>query len=224
MVTTGHNDRVVPRVSRQSVTLWALYDFGASIASMAFLVYFSQWLVIDSKQSELSYNLLYVYSSILLLISAPFTSVLIDKTRQKIYALRSLTLWQFGFLILCSCLASYFKMSKSLIIGIMIVYVLANYFHQFAMVFYNALLPNVAPAGAEGRVPGVGQAARWMGALVALALCVRLSAKPYSILGHAGRSQTFLPATVLALIVTIPSLFLRINRSEEHTSELQSPM
>jgi len=33
--------------STKSVTLWALYDFGNTIAIMVFVLYFSQWLVVD---------------------------------------------------------------------------------------------------------------------------------------------------------------------------------
>ena len=54
-----------------NTAVWILYDFANSILMITFFMYFSQWLVIERGVTDLWFNLLFVFSTILLLIAAP---------------------------------------------------------------------------------------------------------------------------------------------------------
>src|SRR3989344_6086126 len=83
---------------RRNIFLWALYDFANSIVLIAFLFYFSQWLVVDHGKPSWWFNGSLVASSALFIITAPFLSKRIDRTKNKINGLRLWTALSFiGF-------------------------------------------------------------------------------------------------------------------------------
>lgn len=194
---------------RKPVFLWALYDFAVSISTMAFLLYFSQWMVVNHGIADFWYNAIFIVSSLLLLASGPVTAVIADRSAAKVPFWQNTTLLQFAFLLIASVVASYFAGTTAMIVVVIVCYTLSNYFHQFAMIFYNALLPDVSDRKSEGTISGLGQFGRWMGTVVGLLVIIPFAHASYHFLGAPGRSQTFLPATLISLALVIPALFLR---------------
>lgn len=194
---------------KHTVALWAFYDFANSIVVVVFLLYFSQWLVVDHGVADIWYNLIFVISSLLLVLTAPITAYIADRRTIKMPYLRLLTLSEFLFLILASVLAAYFAVTPVVLISAAVCFLLSNYLHQFALIFYNSLLPSIADRKSEGRISGYGLAAKFSGTVAGLAVAVPLSNRYIALLGNPGRSQTFLPAVFIALLLTIPPLYIR---------------
>jgi UMF1 family MFS transporter len=196
-------------MERKTVALWALYDFANSTAIAVFLLYFSQWLVVDQHVSDIWYNLIFVGSSALLILTAPLASIAADRRGIKMPYLRILTICQFLFLILTSVTASYFPPSVLVFVLAGLCFMISNFLHQFALVFYNALLPSIAVVKSRGFTSGIGLSAKFLGTIFGLAITLPLSHASFTLLGHPGRSQTFLPASIVALLLTVPPFFIK---------------
>lgn len=194
--------------NRKPLFLWALYDFSTTIVIIVFLVYFSQWLVVENHVADFWYNLIFVAASLLLVVTVPIASVAADKRKNRMSFLRVITLLQFCFFFLTGAVAAYFPRTSSTIVLAGILYLFSIYLHQFALVFYNALLPDIAASGAVGAGSGLGQSAKSLGTVAGILLSIPLAHGSFRFLGHAGRSQTFLPATVIALLLVLPCLWL----------------
>src|SRR3989344_4371249 len=85
---------------KKKIAYWVLYDFGNSFVLIAFLFYFSQWLVIDQGKPAWWYNGALILASLLFILSAPYLSKKVDAQKAKIAGLR---FWSFltfiGFVI-----------------------------------------------------------------------------------------------------------------------------
>src|SRR5260370_8396317 len=66
-------------MNKKNLFLWSLYDFANSIVFINFLLYFSQWLVIDGGLSDFWYNATFPISTVLLFITAPSLAAYNDK-------------------------------------------------------------------------------------------------------------------------------------------------
>jgi len=103
-------------------------------------------------------------------------------------------------------------------------FVVANYAHQAALPFYNAMLPELVPARERGRLSGLGTAMGYVGSIVGVLLITPffnnsfpglgalsdatmavLRRIPYA--GQPDRIATFVPTALLTLAASIP-LFL----------------
>jgi UMF1 family MFS transporter len=111
----------------------------------------------------------------------------------------------------------------------LLVFAFANVAFQCAYVFYNAMLPDVAPLETQGRVSGYGVAAGYAGSLLAMfvalpfvsgevraklpvglrMVCDAISVSPVSSKVNAPwvRANAYLPTAILWLAAAIPLLF-----------------
>jgi UMF1 family MFS transporter len=195
-------------MSKRTVLLWSSYDFANSISTAAFLLHFPQWLVVDQGVSDLWYNLIFVASSVLLVLTAPVISLVVDRGALKMKSLRLTTAGEMLFLVFTAVLTSYFAPSRLLITLAVICFLISNYFHQFAAVFYNALLPSVAGEKSEGWVSGFGLFANFLGIIAGLAIAIPLASGSWPLLGAPGRTQTFLPSAIISSLLLIPALLM----------------
>lgn len=207
-------------MSKKTVLLWASYDFANSIAIAAFLLHFPQWLVVDQHISDLWYNLIFVASSALLVLTAPVISLVVDRGGgRKMTSLRLTTAGELIFLVFTAILTSYFAPSGTVITLAIVCFLISNYLHQFASIFYNALLPSIAGEKSEGRVSGFGLFANFAGIIAGLAIAIPLASSSWPLLGAPGRTQTFLPAAIISSLLIIPSLLM----SEPQTTRPAPP-
>lgn len=193
-------------MNKKNVFLWALYDFANSISVFVFFVYFSQWLVIDNKLADIWYNLIFVGSSILLVFTAPVWGAIADKMGVRMPFLRTLTILQFIALLAVSFVSVFLPASTTIAFLAAAFFLFANYFYQFSFVFYNALLNTIAPKNKRGFISGIGQSANWLGEIAGALISLPLVTGALFLLGNSGRAQTFLPATVLFFVFSLPML------------------
>ena len=200
-------------VDRKNVILWTLYDFANSIVEVVLYLYFAQWLVIDKGVSDLWFNMIFVGSTILLILTAPFFGTLSDSTGvQKRYLNR--TTWLFFLSALLISLVTMFWSGQYILAALL--FLLANYFYQLSFTFYNAMLGHLAPPEKQGIISGIGQAGNWVGQIAWLLLSIPLVAGTIYLFGEAGRAQTFLPATIIFILLALPMMLYYKERSSEN--------
>ncbi len=192
-------------MNRKNIFLWTLYDFANSIVVVVFFLYFSQWLVVEHGVSDLWYNLIFVGSTVLLIITAPIYGIIADKTGRRLFFLRVTTIWMFVFLLAASLIADF---SPQLFFWAGLAFMVGNYFYQFSFSFYNPMLHDIARPSLQGFVSGLGQMANWLGQIAGLLVTLPLAAGTIYLVGTHGRAQTFLPATILFFILSLPMLFV----------------
>src|SRR3990167_10895124 len=205
-------------MNRKNIFLWTLYDFANSITTIVFFLYFSQWLVVDKGVPDFWYNMIFTASSVLLLLTAPVLGSVADKTgRQQTY-LNGITVLMFISFLLVTVIALFFPQKVFLAV---LFFVLANYFYQFSFVFYNALLHYIAPPEKWGRVSGIGQTGNWLGQIAGLLITLPLASGAVYLVGEAGRAQTFLPATIIFFIISLPMLiYFKLPKQEKTDNKI----
>jgi UMF1 family MFS transporter len=218
-----------------------LYDFANTIFSMnVATLYFSVWLIKDLGASSTLYALSNGISSLLVVVSVPVLGALSDARRRR-------KQWVVGFTI-ASCLAcagigilgqttipimgartiggmvapSAWHPTFGSLSWVIVAFVIANYTYQAAQPFYNAMMPELAPPGEQGRLSGIGTAVGYIGTIVGLLLIFPFFGGELPLLGplparlvstlrtlvpytsHAGRVSTFAPTALLFLLFSLP--------------------
>lgn len=171
---------------------WGLYDLAnQSFAVNVVSLYFVRWLTLEKGAHEVFYSLSFGISTFFIAISAPVLGIISDETQKRRPFLAYLTLLSIIFTVALG-------FCKSVFLGLLF-FAIANFGCQTAVVFYNAQLVNVAPAGKIGLVSGIGRMLGYSGAIVAL-----LVIKP--IVLENGYQATFVPTGVLFFVFSLPCL------------------
>lgn len=193
-------------INKKNIFLWSLYDFANSFPTIAFFLYFSQWLVIDNGVPDIWYNLIFVGSTILLILTAPIGGSISDKVGIKMPYLSIFSILMFLGLMAAGALANFFPVTPTVLTLSALTFLFANYVNQFTFVFYNPLLNQLAPSKLQGFVSGVGLAANWLGQISALLITLPLATGALFLIGAPGRPQTLLPATLIFFLLALPML------------------
>jgi len=171
---------------------WALYDtanqfFALNVVSL----YFPRWLNIEKNSPEILYSLSFGISVFFVAICAPILGAISDISgRRK------------TFLIYFTLISVIFTMALGLTGNIflaLVFFAIANFGCQGAIVFYNALMLNVASPARIGLVSGLGRMFGYAGALLALYFT-----KP--VILNVGYEATFVLTGVLFLIFSLPCM------------------
>ncbi len=171
---------------------WALYDtanqfFALNIVSL----YFPRWLTIEKNSPEIFYSLSFGVSIFLVAICAPILGIISDMSgKRKVF----LTFFTFLSIIFTMALGLASNVFLALIF-----FAIANLGCQAAVIFYNALMVNVAPQNKIGLISGLGRMFGYGGAILALYIT-----KP--IILNIGYQATFLFTGVLFLIFSLPCI------------------
>ncbi len=182
-------------VNKKNLFYWSLYDFANSFVFINFLLYFSQWLVIEGGLSDFWYNALFAISSVLLFLSAPTLASFTDQHGGRNYFLRFATLGTILGYGLTTLLA---YMDQSIFL-IALFFLIGQYFYQLSFCFHNPLLDDVADESHRARASGVGQFANSIGQVMGLVLAIPLSQT---------RLEPLLPSVVVFAILSLPMLLL----------------
>jgi UMF1 family MFS transporter len=203
---------------KKNIFLWTLYDFANSIVSIVFFLYFSQWLVVEKGVADFWYNMIFVIGSALLLVTAPVLGSIADKTGRQQDYFNKITFLSFACFIGVSIITLFFSQSVFLAT---LFFLLANYLYQFSFVFYNAFLHYIAPKELWGKISGIGLGANYLGQVAGLGFAIPLASGTIYLMGEAGRAQTFLPATILFIVLSLPMvLFFKLPKQEKLVSKI----
>jgi UMF1 family MFS transporter len=195
-----------------TIHAWALYDFASTAFYMNFIsTYFALWVVKDQGADDLTYGLAKSLSMLAVAIVSPKIGAMSDRAgARKPFIVASTLVYVVG--------GAAIAFTGNLWVGLVLIG-LANIGLQLSGVFYNALLPSVAPPSLMGRISGYGRAVGYVGSLVAVLLGMAYATG--KVLGHpvpwivAGGSQAvFLPTALLALVAAFPLFMSRETRPE----------
>ncbi len=174
---------------------WSLFDFANTIFSMNIVsLYFALWVTVDKGGRDILYSSALGISTLLIIFSLPILGILSDGYERRMPFLIFFTLISVIFTGLIGVF-------DHLFLGL-IFFGIANYGYHSSLVFYDALLPQVAGEETHlGKVSGYGVAMGYLGAILGL-----LMVKPFVLRG--GRSGAFIPTAVLFLLFSLPCFFI----------------
>lgn len=171
---------------------WALYDLANQFFALNIVsLYFVRWLTLERQAPEILYSIAFGISTFFVALLAPVLGAISDITGRRRIFLIYLTLLSIIFTMVLG-------LYKSIFLGLLF-FVIANFGCQTAIVFYNALIVNIAPQRKIGLVSGFGKMMGYTGAIIALYLV-----KP--IVLKSGYQATFLPTGLLFLIFSLPCM------------------
>ena len=210
-------------MNRKKLFLWSLYDFANSVVMIVFFLYYSQWLVVDRGVPDFWFNMTFVGSSLLFLLTVPVAAAVVDKIKTQMPGLRITTILAAVFYSLTGFIALQFP---EYYIWSIITYSFATYFYLFSFTFYNPLLNEIAPPERHGIASGWGMFGDWAGQMAGLLVTLPLATGAIIFWGAPGRASTLIPATLLFFICALPMLIffkenavrvsLPINLKEEY--------
>ena len=180
-------------MNKKRLFQWSLYDFANSIVFINFLLYFSQWMVIDGGLSDFWYNAIFAITSILLFFSAPTLASFTDKYGGRKYLLNFATVGTF----LGYGLATVFAYLGMHIFLIALLFLVGQYFYQLSFVFYNTLIEDVSDVEHRARASGIGQFSNSLGQVVGLLIALPLSTT---------RLQPLFPSLILFMLLVLPMM------------------
>jgi len=202
-----------PTKSRLATASWALYDFADTIFSMNIVtMYFAQWIIVDNKKEDIYYSASYALSMFLVAITMPVLGAISDVKKKRKPFLLTLTLGCIFATILIGVISNNLMEVNTKILLALVFFVVANFCYEGALVFYNALLPEVSTKDNIGRVSGLGVSLGYVGAIVGLLLV-----KPFvegNLFGiktpfesTGGREKSFIPTAFFFLLFSLPMFF-----------------
>ena len=154
---------------------FALYDFANSsfttiIITFIFATYFAQQIVGDPILGQSYWGWAIGVSGFAVAVIGPFLGAISDKKNLTVTFLRI-------FSLLCIILTTslwFAKPSKDYIFFTLIIVVIANFFYELSLLFYNALLKTVSSEKNLGKSSGASFALGYLGGVLVLLLVIKL--------------------------------------------------
>ncbi|OQX92285.1 MAG: hypothetical protein B6D58_03575 [candidate division Zixibacteria bacterium 4484_95] len=157
----------------KKVLSWAGYDFANTIFSMNVVSrYFPIFAVTVLGGTDLVVGVSRSTAMVLVALTTPIFGALADQHNRRKTSLVIFT-------IACCVITAFLSTVNNLIVEL-VLFCLAIYCFQSALVFYNALLPAVAPSGKMGYVSGLGVSLGYVGSITGLFVVAVLSSKTFS--------------------------------------------
>ncbi len=204
-------------MSKKNLWLWSLYDFANSIVLMAFLFYFSQWLVIDQGKPAWWYNAALIIASALFILTAPIVSKKIDATGAKIGGLRW---WSITTLVGHLIVSLLVMLTDGQEVLVTILYTLSTYAYLVCFLYYTPMLNDLSVTTNRSWKSGLGQAANSIGQVVGVLITLPF-VNGLTLFGDPGRAQALLPATIIFGFLMIPMILFY--KEEKRTVLVNEP-
>ena len=187
----------VKRISPLAVAGWVSYDLGNTVFSFNIVsLYLPLWVVSDMGGRDSDYGIANSISMGLMFLTAPLLGAISDQAGRRMPYLLSTTLL---------CVALTLFIGQGSLIASLLLFVVANYFYQAGLIFYDALLPVVSTPETRGRIGGIGVGVGYLGSFLGVGTgLLILSWNPD------GRPLIFQMTAVLFLLFALPCfLFVR---------------
>lgn len=159
---------------RRRILAWCVFDFANSaysavIIATVFGVYYVTHIVgNEAGLGDLWWGRAISVSLLGVVLTGPFLGALADRagTRKRFFI---------AFTILCvSCIALFTTLLPGTVLRGFALIALANFAFESAQIYYNAYLPEIAPANRLGTVSGLGFAIGYLGSIVGLIVALPL--------------------------------------------------
>lgn len=160
-------------MGKKALISWALYDwansaFAAVVQTFLFAAYFTEQVAPDQAMGTWGWGMAMAAAGFSVAIMAPLLGAMADQTQAH-------RRWVAPFTLLCIvCTAGlwFVRPDPSCVPLAMILIALASYGSEMAFVFYNAMLPHVAPPNQIGRWSAWGYSLGYFGGLLCLGIAL----------------------------------------------------
>ena len=176
--------------ARLRVLAWVLYDLANTVYIATVTYAFTPFVEREFEQLT-GHGTTNFISMLVAAALVPFLGALVDTTART---RRYLVLWT---LLCIVALAGWSVDAGSL--WLLLCFFVANVAYNVALVFYNALLPSVAPPEQAGRVGGIGVGVGYLGTIIVVLVLLMSDLPPRTF---------FLIAAVLFLLTALPCMLL----------------
>jgi UMF1 family MFS transporter len=164
-----------PRVAIAPIVAYALYDFAYSafttvIGTFVFATYFTNGVAADRTTGTGQWSLAMSVVGLIVAVGSPICGAIADQGGRR-------KPWLLALSVLCviaTAVLWYVRPTPADVPLALIAVVIATSGFEIGMLFYNALLPNVAPRHLLGRVSGWSWGTGYFGGLLCLALALVL--------------------------------------------------
>jgi len=171
--------------SAKATWAWALYDWANSsfttlVVTFIYGTYFTQAIAPDEVTGTALWSRAIVVTGVVVALASPILGALADRSGARHRYLVVSTL---------ICIAATAGLtfvapgSEHAVLMALSIVVVANVAFEIGLVFYNAFLPQLAPAARIGRVSGYGWALGYMGGLACLGLALVLLVREVPMFG-----------------------------------------
>jgi len=191
MTVSSAGQTIPPSRDRKSIFSWCLYDwansaFSTVIITFVFSVFFMRGVVGDEAHGSALWSYAIGFSGLLIAILGPVLGAVADHSGAR-------KRWVFWLSMVCIIFSALLWFAEPManhwnILFILACVVLANAGFELAQVFYNAMLPHIAPPHRIGRISGFAWGMGYFGGLCALSLAL------FGMIGF-GDFEPFLPIT-----------------------------
>ena len=180
--------------SRRALYAWALYDLANTTFSLNVVSRYLPLIVVqDLGGRDLDVSLAYSGSMLLVALSSPILGALSDLSGRRLPYLAATTAGAVGATALMGV--------RGGAPALLLLFAVANYCYQAALVFYDALLANVSDESTRGRASGLGIGFGYGGAILSLYSVAPLAER-------FGKAAAFPATAVLFLVFALPCLVL----------------
>jgi len=163
------------------VIAWSLFDFANSafttiIVTFVFAAYFAEGVAVDANTGGAQWSLAMGLAGLIIAVVSPVMGAIADQTGRR-------KPWLAGVSVVCviaTALLWFVRPDAADVPLALTCVVIATVGFEVGLLFYNAMLPSVAPPSMWGRVSGWGWALGYLGGLISLllALFVFVQAEP----------------------------------------------
>jgi UMF1 family MFS transporter len=174
---------------RKAIISWALYDLANTIFFLNIVsIHFGLWVVNDMGGNDSIYGYANVASMLLVIATAPMLGTMSDQSGRRIPFLATTT---------CCCVFLTMWLGIGGLFPSLVIFVGANYMFQSGLIFYDALLPTVAPEQDRGKIGSFGVGVGYLGSLIGATTGILL----IDSIGHIGM---FKVSALLFLLFSMP--------------------
>ncbi len=159
------------KIDRRSVFSWALYDFANSsfttlIVTFVYATYFTTVIAGDETVGTALWSRGVSITAIVVALLSPFLGAVADRGGYRKALLLICTGISIGATVML------FFPVPGQVVRALVWFVIANIAFEMCAVFYNAFLPDIAPADRIGRISGYGWALGYVGGLICMVIAL----------------------------------------------------
>ncbi|MGA0393037.1 MAG: MFS transporter [Rhodospirillales bacterium] len=199
------SERPLDQTSSQTrgIIGWCLYDWANSafptvITTFVFAAYFTKAVAADPVSGTEQWGYAISASALAVAVTGPVLGAIADHAGARKPWIAVLTF----ICVIATAMLWFTRPDPSDIIWVLFFVALANYAFEMGMVFYNAMLADIAPKPLTGRISGWGWGLGYAGGLLCLAVALVLFVQPYPALFGLDKSASE-PIRATALLVAV---------------------
>jgi UMF1 family MFS transporter len=94
-----------------------------------------------------------------------------------------------------------------------------NAMYQLCFTFYNPLIDQLSNEENRGKISGIGHATNWLGQIIGILIAIPFASGALYLFSEPGRAQTFLPASLIFIALSLPMLIFFKEKNDVNVVE-----